>query len=97
MPNGKKYKVRVRIIEGSEGNHHQLGGWGWGWKWRAFPLLPPQKSLLVWVNHCSQYLFCIPRLCKVGGSYLNMQGLNINCGIDIVPKEAPNEKANIGE
>jgi len=50
MPDGKKYKVRVRIIEGSEGNHLQLGGWGWGWKWRAFPLLPPQKSLLVWVK-----------------------------------------------
>ena len=46
MPDGKKYKVRVRIIEGSEGNHLQLGGWGWGWKWRAFPLLPPHKSLL---------------------------------------------------
>ena len=34
---------------------------------------------------------------KQRGSYLNMQGLNINCGINIVPKEAPNEKANIGE
>ena len=30
MPDEKKYKVRVRIIEGSEGNHLQLGGWGWG-------------------------------------------------------------------
>ena len=45
MPDGKKYKVRV-IIEGSEGNHLQLGGWRWDWKWRAFPLLPPHKSLL---------------------------------------------------
>ena len=34
---------------------------------------------------------------KQRGSYLNMQGLNINCGINIVPEEAPNEKANIGE
>ena len=34
---------------------------------------------------------------KYRGSYLNMQGLNINCGINIVPEEAPNEKANIGE
>ena len=34
---------------------------------------------------------------KQRGSYLNMQGLNINCGINIVPEEAPNEKANIGQ
>ena len=34
---------------------------------------------------------------KQRGSYLNMQGLNINYGINIVPEEAPNEKANIGE
>ena len=31
MPDGKKYKVRVRIIEGIEGNHFHFGGWGWGW------------------------------------------------------------------
>ena len=46
MPDGKKYKVRVRILEGSEGDHLQLGGWGWGWKWRAISLSQPQKSLL---------------------------------------------------
>ena len=34
---------------------------------------------------------------KQRGSYVNMQGLNINCGINILPEEAPNEKANIGE
>ena len=34
---------------------------------------------------------------KQRGSYLNMQGLNIKCGINIVPEEVPNEKANIGE
>ena len=34
---------------------------------------------------------------KQRGSYLNMQGLNINCGINIVLEEAQNEKANIGE
>ena len=34
---------------------------------------------------------------KKQGSYLNMQRLNINCGINIVPEETPNEKANIGE
>ena len=44
MPDGKKYKVRVRIIEGSEGNHLHFGGWEWGWKWKAFPLTPPTKA-----------------------------------------------------
>ena len=34
---------------------------------------------------------------KQRGSYLNTQALNINCGINIVPDEAPNEKANIAQ
>ena len=56
MPDGKKYKVRVRIIEGSEGNHLQLGGWGWGWKWRAFPLLPPYYRFLIETKNLFQIL-----------------------------------------
>ena len=58
MPDGKKCKVRVRIIEGSEGNHLQLGGWGWGWKWRAFPLLPPELARIgktIACNICSVF------------------------------------------
>ena len=34
---------------------------------------------------------------KQRGSYLNTKALNINCGINIVPDKAPNEKANIAE
>ena len=37
------------------------------------------------------------RLGEVRRSCLIMQGLNINCGINLVPEEAPNEKADIGE
>ena len=33
---------------------------------------------------------------KQGGSYLNMQRLNIYDGINIVPEEAANEETNIG-
>ena len=45
MPDGKKYKVRVRIIEGSEGNHLQLGGWGVGLEMEGVSFTPSPKEL----------------------------------------------------
>ena len=59
---------------------------------------PTQKELAcmgktIGCNICSVFHDFV----KLRGSYLNMQGLNINCGINIVPEETPNEKANIGE
>ena len=58
MPDGKKYKVRVRIIEGSEGNHLHFGGWGWSWKWRAFPPTPKELARMdktIACNICSVF------------------------------------------
>ena len=57
------------------------------------PKEPARMGKTIACNICSVFHDFV----KQQGSYLNMQGLNINCGINIVPEEAPNEKANIGE
>ena len=44
MPDGKKYKGRVRIIEGSEGNQLHIWGFGVGLEMEGVPFTPtPQE------------------------------------------------------
>ena len=44
MPDGKKYEVRVSIIEKSEGNHLNFGGWGGVGNGRRFLYSHPTRT-----------------------------------------------------
>ena len=57
MPDGKNYKVRVRIIEGSKGNHLHFRGWG-GLKMEGVSFTATQQELArmsktIACNNCS--------------------------------------------
>ena len=59
MPDGKNYKVRVRIIEGSKGNQLHFRGWGWAENGGRFLYPHPQElarmGKTIACNNCSVF------------------------------------------